>query len=166
VSEGRPTIIREKKLNMKARTILVPVFFLVLGGGIGIVAGILYATHTTATVMLALKQEELRRSYDAALNACKTQSPETAVWASDQLLMLIQDFRKIGYSNRTLTTQEIIAHARLAKLWEVNGQIDKKDEQVHLALELAKSSNSPGLEEITSEKLLFVFLENAEKRSL
>ena len=148
---------------MKKYAILVAI--LTLGVVLGAVGALLYSTKLTARALLDVKSGELYRSYEVATEASKSQPAAVAIWALEQHLKLIDEFRKIGYSRRFLDVQAIIVHARLAKLYEGLGEVDKSRNEVDSALEVAKSSNSPGLAKITSKERLFVFLAGVDDPS-
>ena len=114
---------------------------------------------------MEIKTGELFDSYEAATLAYKSQSPEIAIWALDRHLELIDNFRKFNYPPRFLDTQAILVHARLAKLYDALGKMDEKRDHVRMALDVARSSISLGLQKITSEEGLFVFLTGVDDPS-
>jgi hypothetical protein len=137
---------------MKPRIFIVPVVVLIVGIGIGALGALVYSGHSVALTVMEIKTGELFDSYEAAILAYKSQSPEIAIWALDRHLELIDNFRKFKYPPRSLDTQAILVHARLAKLYDALGKMDEKRDHVRMALDVARSSISLGLQKITSER--------------
>jgi hypothetical protein len=150
---------------MKLKKFVVPVVVLIVGIGIGALGALVYSGRSVAWGVMEIKTGELFDSYEAATLAYQSQSPETAIWALDRHLELIDKFRKFKYPPRFLDTQAILVHARLAKLYDALGKIDEKRDHVRMALDVAQSSISLGLQKITSEEGLFVFLTGVDDPS-
>ena len=153
---------RKKRLG----TIIAFVFILILGIFIGAFGAVLYSGQLIANTISVLTFLELSRSEDAAMDASKLDSPETAIWALERHLDLIAELREVDFPEEgILDLQEVTAHVRLMRLYDSLGKVDEKRKHISKAVEIAKTSKLFKLMPIDSEEDLNVFLNGLDNPS-
>lgn len=144
-------------MQSRKRVALVAILSLVLGIGVGTGGALLFSGRLIANVLLEMKRTELAKSSDATGDASTSEAASTAIWALNRHLNLIGELGRIGYPQHELDVEAVIAHARLARIWDSLKNAEKRSEHACLGLEIAHSCDSPGLQKMTSEKDFMVF---------
>jgi hypothetical protein len=113
---------------MSRRQCLIAIGCFLLGLVLGVGGGMTYSGKSIAGALALLKEIELTQSGDRAFEAYQRESRPVAIYALTQHLKTLEGIQDIGSESPAFLTRlhvypdTAFTHARLAKLYEADGQ--------------------------------------------